>query len=104
MKVHTRLKEIMDERGLKQADVARLCDIHPSLVNELYNAKRKSAAHKTLAKLSLGLGVDINEFITGKVSESEQEYVLFVRELEKEGVTREILLELLEVIKKIKPQ
>lgn len=49
----------------------------------------------------MGLGVDVQEFITGKVSGEDIKYVALIRRFEEIGITRKWLEDFLELIKKL---
>ncbi|MCG8400276.1 MAG: helix-turn-helix transcriptional regulator [Firmicutes bacterium] len=102
MKAIERLRQIMHERGLTQADVARMCDIHTSLMNEIYHGKRKTLGMNTLIKLSRGLGVSIDNLVFGEQSRDDIEYINLVREFEERGISIEHMKEFLEWLRKIK--
>lgn len=97
-----RLMEIMEERRLSQSDVSRLTGIATSLVSDIVNGKRKRVTSVTLEKLARGLGINVQEFMTGRVTEDDTEYIVLIREFEAEGVTKEMLREFLEWLKKAK--
>lgn len=54
------LEEIMTEKNLKVADVARLCDLSDSTVRSIISRKSKTVALEVAFKIAKGLNVDIN--------------------------------------------
>lgn len=58
-----KLKQIMQDRDLTQADVGRLCGITAERMS--YYAHKGSPNRKNLVKLSKGLGVDIGWWTEG---------------------------------------
>lgn len=101
MLLSEKLRQIMGERGLTQADLCRLTGIATSLMSELVTGKRKRVSSDTLTRLSDGLGVPVQEFIAGE-REGDRGYIMLIRRLEAEGVTPERLQELVEWVRKIK--
>lgn len=59
MEIYRILMDIMSERGLRAADVARLCDLPDSTVRGIINRKQESVALGVAFKLSEGLGVSL---------------------------------------------
>ena len=104
MKAIEQLRALMRERGLTQADVARMCNIHTSLMNDIYHGKRQTLGMSTLTKLSRGLNVSLDYLVFGEASRDDIEYMNLVRGFESEGVSREHLKEFLEWLKKIRPR
>lgn len=57
-----RLREILEERGLTQLEVAFMTRISPVTISELVNNKRTSVNKKQLAKICKTLDItDLNE-------------------------------------------
>lgn len=59
------VQEIMDERELTVAEIARLCDLPDSTVRGIMTRKQKSVALEVAFKMSDGLGVSLN-YLNGK--------------------------------------
>ena len=59
MDFYTILSEIMSEKGLSVADVARICDLTDSTVRSIIDRKQKKVALNVAFKLSDGLGVSL---------------------------------------------
>lgn len=57
-----KIKNIIDNKGLSQAEAARLAGISASYLSEII-ANRRSPNIKMLTKLAAALGVTINDFI-----------------------------------------
>ncbi len=59
MDFYTILSEIMSEKDLSVADVARICDLTDSTVRSIIDRKQKKVALNVAFKLSDGLGVSL---------------------------------------------
>lgn len=55
------LQRIMNQRNLKVADVARLCNLSDSTVRSIFSRKQKSVALDVAFKLSDGLNISLKE-------------------------------------------
>lgn len=64
MEIYEILTQIMEERNLKVAEVARLCDLPDGTVRGIIKREQKDIALKVALKLSKGLGVSI-EYLNG---------------------------------------
>lgn len=64
MEIYEILSQIMEERNLKVAEVARLCDLPDGTVRGIIKREQKDIALKVALKLSKGLGVSI-EYLNG---------------------------------------
>lgn len=58
------IKELMDERNLSIADIAKICDVPDSTVRGIVTRKQRSIALEVAFKISDGLGVSM-EFLNG---------------------------------------
>lgn len=94
------LRQIMAERNMTITDISNATGVSRSILSEVINGKRKSVSPLTMEKLSTGLGVTVEELLKGRYS--DEGYVFLIKQLEKEGITPERLMELLEWVKKIK--
>lgn len=63
------LQEIMDEKGLSIAEVARISDLSDSTVRSIINRKTKTVALEVAFKLSKGLNVSL-ERLNGIIKDS----------------------------------
>lgn len=54
----TNLKAVMDDRGIKQIDVARNCGISPALVYKYYHSISEPSVSKAI-KICDYLGIDV---------------------------------------------
>lgn len=70
------LQEIMDEKGMRVADVARACNLPDSTVRSILARKNESVALEVAFKLSKGLDVSLerlnNEYPEDHTSESDR--------------------------------
>ncbi len=64
MEIYEILTQIMEERNLKVAEVARLCDLPDGTVRGIIKREQKDIALKVALKLSKGLDVSI-EYLNG---------------------------------------
>lgn len=64
MEIYEILSQLMKERNLKVAEVARLCDLPDGTVRGIIKREQKDIALKVALKLSKGLGVSI-EYLNG---------------------------------------
>ena len=64
MEIYKILAQIMEERQLKIADVARMCNLSDSTVRGIETRKQKNIALDIAFKLSEGLGVSL-EYLNG---------------------------------------
>ena len=59
MEIYEILSQLMEERNLKVAEVARLCDLPDGTVRGIIKREQKDIALKVALKLSKGLGISI---------------------------------------------
>lgn len=83
MEIYQILNELMRERQLKIAEVARLCDLPDSTVRSIIQRKQKRVGLDVAIKLSDGLGITL-ERLQGNHGEPEEspDHFLTVREQE----------------------
>ena len=86
MEIYKILSKIMEERKLKIADVAKMCDLPDSTVRGIEKRKQDTVALEVAFKLSKGLGVSL-ECLNGMPEKKESEEIKKYRELKKyEGI------------------
>lgn len=100
MEIYLIVKTIMDERNLKVADIAKLCDLPDSTVRGIIVRKQKSVALEVAFKLSKGLGISL-EALNGdsenvKIGTKEDHSVAITNEVIRAMNERPILKELFE--------
>lgn len=94
MSIGKRIKEILEIRGMSQADLGRKIGMRDSDLSEIINDKRAPTA-KTMDRLARGLGVSVKELYP---EEGEAKVCrLLLREIGEAA-----LWEFLELIRKIK--
>lgn len=72
MEIYKILAQIMEERQLKIADVARICDLPDSTVRGIEKRKQNTIALEVAFKLANGLGVSL-EYLNGMPEKKETE-------------------------------
>lgn len=64
MKLHIRLKEILDERGITQKEFATLTGIRPATISEICNNQRSTINRDQITIIAEKLGItDISELM-----------------------------------------
>jgi len=63
MKIKIRLKDILDERGMSQRQLARQMDLRPSTINHLCSDKVDRVYIRTLEAICEALDISIHELI-----------------------------------------
>jgi len=101
MKIGETILRVMKERGLKQAEIARLCGITSGVVNDLIKGRRDSVSLETLKQIAVGLEVSADELLFGRQSYDDLGYIYLVKKFEAEGISREQLWDFLEWIRKV---
>lgn len=69
MDLYKVLQRLMDEKKLKIADVARICNLPDSTVRGILTRKQKSTALDVAFRLADGLGVSLEYLNTGEIKE-----------------------------------
>lgn len=91
-----RVKELLEERGWKQADLCRATGMNRSEVSEIVTGRRKGVGMVTLERLARGFNIPVEELLKGGVDEPK------VCRLMMREIGEAAMWELLEVIRKIK--
>ena len=91
-----RVKELLEERGWKQADLCRAAGMHRSEISEIVTGKRDKVNSGTLERLANGFGIPVEELLK-EDKEEPRVCRLLLREV---GEAR--LWELLEWVREIK--
>ena len=73
MPVRLRLKEILEQRGISQRELARRMNIRPSTVSHLCSDKINAAYFETLEQICKTLGIALHELIVMEDDESQGE-------------------------------
>ncbi|WP_099190810.1 helix-turn-helix domain-containing protein [Tepidibacter mesophilus] len=63
MPVKLRLKEILEEKGVSQRELARMMDTRPATISHLCSEKSKSVYYETLDQLCKTLDVHLHDLI-----------------------------------------
>ena len=63
MPVRLRLKEILDEQGISQRELARRMNVRPSTVSHLCSDKVNAAYFDTLEQICKTLNIELHELI-----------------------------------------
>ena len=66
METIKRIKEIMKARKIKQADLARICNVSTSVISEYLNGKYKKPSNELLEKIAHGMGMTVSELTQEK--------------------------------------
>ncbi|KJR97937.1 MAG: hypothetical protein VR68_11530 [Peptococcaceae bacterium BRH_c4a] len=91
-----RVKELLEERGWTQSDLARAAEMHRSEISEICTGRRTKVNTGTLERLARGLGIPVEELLK-EGGEEPKVCRLMMREIGEAA-----MWELLEVIRKIK--
>ncbi|CAM5782436.1 MULTISPECIES: helix-turn-helix domain-containing protein [Brevibacillus] len=63
MPIRLRLKEILEERGMSQRELARLMNIRPNTISHLCSDKVNTAYFDTLEQICKTLNISLNELL-----------------------------------------
>ncbi|GMX62981.1 hypothetical protein Elgi_27880 [Paenibacillus elgii] len=63
MPVRLRLKEIIEEKGMSQRELARLMNVRPNTINHLCSDKVNAAYFDTLEQICRTLNVSLHELL-----------------------------------------
>ncbi|WP_019537618.1 helix-turn-helix domain-containing protein [Paenibacillus ginsengihumi] len=63
MPIRLRLKEILEERGMSQRELARLMNIRPNTISHLCSDKVNAAYFDTLEQICRTLNIDLHDLI-----------------------------------------
>jgi transcriptional regulator with XRE-family HTH domain len=69
--IRLRLREILQERGISQARLARLTDVSMNTIQTIYHNPYHDVALSTLERLARGLKVEISELYEVLPDEAE---------------------------------
>jgi XRE family transcriptional regulator, master regulator for biofilm formation len=103
-KVGAKIREIRERKGLSLREVAKRLGIGHAYLSRVENDK-VSPNVETLAKIAEALGCEISDFFENKIEADEElknegvRWVIFGKELEKEGITLEQVKEWVRAIK-----
>jgi putative transcriptional regulator len=61
--IRLRLKEILEERGMSQRELARLMNIRPNTISHLCSDKVNAAYFDTLEQICRTLNIDLHDLI-----------------------------------------
>jgi len=105
--IHEILQQVMDEKDMSVADIARACGLSDSTVRAIMRRKSKTVALEVAFKLAAGLNMDIdclygeeaelNESATGEkpaaekdegLSKTKREFIEFIDTLDDEQIKR----------------
>ena len=59
----TKIKQLLQEKGMSQTELADITGIQMSEISKLLNNKRRSISLEKAVKISKALGLDINQLI-----------------------------------------
>ncbi len=100
-----RLKEIRKKSGLSLREFAKRIDFSPSYVSYIENGEKRGSID-FYHKCALVLGVSTGDFLDEKIPVPDElkkegvEWIVFGKELEKEGITMDQVREWIEEYKK----
>lgn len=63
MPVRLRLKEILEEKGMSQRELARLMNVRPNTISHLCSDKVNAAYFDTLEQICKALSVSLHELL-----------------------------------------
>ena len=67
------LKTLREERGLPVRELARRCDVNPSVISRIENGKTLSPRVDTVELLASGLGVEVEDLIRKPTNPQEEQ-------------------------------
>lgn len=94
-----RLREVRQVRKLTQEEAAEKCDITSSYYGNIERGNKKMSI-ETLGKISKGLGVPTDWLLFGDITESQEEFMTLLTELQR-GADEEQFKKYLAIIKSI---
>lgn len=94
-----RLREARQVRKLTQEEAAEKCDITSSYYGNIERGNKKMSV-ETLGKIAKGMGVPTDWLLFGKITESQEEFLMLLAELQK-GADEEQFQKYLAIIKSI---
>lgn len=59
----TKIKQLLQEKGMSQTELADITGIQMSEISKLLNNKRRSISLEKAVKISKALGLDVNQLI-----------------------------------------
>ncbi len=112
-----KIKELLEIRGMNQADLAKRCEMSSGLISEYINNKRTGMNVVTLQKISKALGIHASYFLEDEVigpadilphlTEEERDFVLnkkslpwlkVTQEAERKGLTPEKIRQMVDIM------
>lgn len=67
MEVYLKLKEVLNERGITQKELASITGLRPNAISEMVNNNRQTFNREQVAKVITALGItDMNEIFEVK--------------------------------------
>lgn len=70
------LKNILDETGINQSELARRCQLSDQQISRFIKGKQRNPQIQTVVAISMALGVSIERLIFGEESENKNRYLL----------------------------
>ena len=107
MRVGEKVREIRNEKKLSLRQLAAMTDMNHAYLSRIENAKVQPSV-ESLIKIAKALGCDVADFFEKKMEVDDElkkegvQWVIFGKELEKEGITLEQVKEWIRAIKATK--
>lgn len=81
------LKNILDETGISQSELAKRCELSEQQISRFITGKQRNPGIQTVVSLSTALGVSIEKLIFGEEGENKNKYL--VEAIEKLPIERQ---------------
>jgi len=107
MRVGEKVREIRNEKKLSLRQLAAMTDMNHAYLSRIENGKVQPSV-ESLIKIAKALGCDVADFFEKKMEVDDElkkegvQWVIFGKELEKEGITLEQVKEWIRAIKATK--
>jgi len=91
------IKNILKSRNIKQADLARMCNIRTSVISEFLNSKYKKPSNNLLEKIAHSMNMTVSE-ITGELVPKKpiDKYALIIEKAKRYNISPEKLEKIIE--------
>jgi XRE family transcriptional regulator of biofilm formation len=102
-----KIREKREEKGMSLRQLAQLIDTNHAYLSRIENGK-VTPSIESLIKIANALGCDVSDFFEKKIEADDElkqegvEWIIFGKELEKEGITLEQVKEWVRAIKATK--
>ncbi|HMW72350.1 MAG TPA: helix-turn-helix transcriptional regulator [Cellvibrionaceae bacterium] len=88
------LKNILEEAGISQSELARRCELSEQQISRFINGSQRNPGIQTVVAISTALGVSVGRLIFGEESEDKNKYLLEainMLPIERQKVVRDVI-------------